>query len=301
MNQAASILRALVTDGRWRRSLALVVLFALGCAGLSWWQFARRTEAAGINRQVEQNWDAPARPLDDVLAGRAAWRPSAEWVPVRMQGVYEPGDRLLVRNRTQGGSPGFEVLVPLRLDDGSRFLVDRGWVGIGRGLDEPAAVPAPPSGRVTVVARLRPSEPARGGQPPGGEVQSIELPGIAKRLGGAVWTGAYGLLRSENPPAAIRPAPYPEPAVDEGMHLSYALQWIFFAGVGFGLLGWSIRRDLRDAGDEAVLAADERSQERRRRRAPSDEAAEDALLEREPVSGAAGRPARAHRAGSRAP
>ena len=29
MNQVASILRALVSDGRWRRSLALVVLFAL--------------------------------------------------------------------------------------------------------------------------------------------------------------------------------------------------------------------------------------------------------------------------------
>jgi prephenate dehydrogenase len=64
------------------------------------------------------------------------------------------------------------------------------------------------------------------------------------------------------------------------MHLSYALQWIFFAVVGFGLLGWSIRRDLRDAGDAAVLAADERARQRRTGRAPTDEAAEDALLDR---------------------
>jgi cytochrome oxidase assembly protein ShyY1 len=280
MNQAAAILRALVSDGRWRRSLALVLLFALGCAGLSWWQFARRTEAAAINRQVERNWNAPARPLTDVLQSRIGWRPAAEWTPVRLEGTYEPSDELLVRNRTLDGNPGFEVLVPLRLTDGSIFLVDRGWVAVGQNQDRPDAVPAPPAGRVTVVARLRPSEAARPGTPPAGEVQSIDVPGIGARLGAPTWTGAYGLLRSETPPAATTPAPYPEPSVDEGMHLSYALQWIFFAVVGFGLLGWSIRRDLRDAGDEAVLAADERTTRRRAGRAPSDEAAEDALLDR---------------------
>lgn len=280
MNQAASILRALVTDGRWRRSLALVVLFALGCAGLSWWQFARRTEAAGVNQQVERNWNAPPRPLPAVLPGHTDWRPSAEWVPVRLEGVYDTSAQLLVRNRTSNGNPGFEVLVPLRLTDGSVFIVDRGWVAVGQGQDRPDAVPAPPAGRVTVVARLRPSEAARPGRPPAGEVQSIDVPGVTARLGGPAWTGAYGLLRSESPPAATAPAPSLKPAVDEGMHLSYALQWIFFAVVGFGLLGWSIRRDLRDAGDEAVLAADARSAERRAGRAPSDEAAEDALLDR---------------------
>src|SRR3954453_4069983 len=108
MNQAASILRALVSDGRWRRSLALVVLFALGCAGLSWWQFARRSEAAGINHQVERSWSAPARPLTDVLDDRSDWRPAAEWSPVRLAGVYEPEHQLLVRNRTMDGNPGFE-------------------------------------------------------------------------------------------------------------------------------------------------------------------------------------------------
>jgi cytochrome oxidase assembly protein ShyY1 len=280
MNQAASILRALVTDGRWRRSLALVALFAVGCAGLSWWQFARRTEAAAINAQVQRNWSAPARPLSNVLRGRSDWRPSAEWSPVRLEGVYEAGSELLVRNRTLDGNPGFEVLAPLRLADGSVFVVDRGWVAVGQNQDRPDAVPPPPSGRVTVVARLRPTEAARAGDPPTGEVQSIDLRGIAARSGAPVWIGAYGLLRSEAPPAATTPAPYPEPSIDEGMHLSYALQWIFFAVVGFGLLGWSIRRDLRDAGDEAVLAADERSLERRARKAPSDEAAEDALLDR---------------------
>lgn len=279
MDQVGAILRALVRDGRWRRSLALAVLFALGCAGLSWWQFARSEDAASANRQVAANWDAAPLPLREVLPDRAAWRPDVEWRPVLLRGVYVPDEQQLVRNRPLNGAPGFDVLVPLRLEDGSRFVVNRGWVPIGTGQDKPDVVPAPPSGAVTVVARLRPSEPARPGTPPIGEVQSVDLPGIAGRLGAPAWTGAYGDLRSESPPASGTPAAAPRPSANEGMHLSYALQWILFAVLGFGMLGWSIRRDLRDAGDEAVLAADLRTERRRAHRAPSDEAAEDALLD----------------------
>src|SRR3954454_21353148 len=105
MNQAASIIRALVSDGRWRRSLALVMLFALGCAGLSWWQFARRSEAAAINHQVERNWSAPARPLGTVLDGRSEWRSAAVWRPGRLGGGFEAGDGGPRRKPTPGRDP----------------------------------------------------------------------------------------------------------------------------------------------------------------------------------------------------
>ena len=61
---------------------------------------------------------------------------------------------------------------------------------------------------------------------------------------------------------------------------SYAVQWILFALLGFGGLAWSIRRSLRDAGDEVILAADARAAARRSKRAPSDEETEDALIDR---------------------
>ena len=51
------------------------------------------------------------------------------------------------------------------------------------------------------------------------------------------------------------------------------------AVIGFGALGWSVRRDLLDAGDPEVAEADSPATERRRRR-PRDEDVEDALLER---------------------
>lgn len=285
MRQIGRILSALAREGRWRRSLALVVVFALGCALLSWWQFARREETARASALIAANASAPAAPLADVLASRGAYRAGLEWRTVRMTGVYLTADQLLVRNRVDpDGDPGFEVLTPLRLEDGSVFVLDRGWVPIGTKQDRPDSVPAAPAGTVTVDARLQADEgPLPGRTAPAGEIPSVDLRSVARRVGAPTWTGAYGQVRAESPAAATAPQrlqPSVDVGVDEGTHLSYAIQWILFAAIAFGALGWSIRRDLRDAGDEVVLAADARRDARRARRAPSDEAAEDALLDR---------------------
>jgi cytochrome oxidase assembly protein ShyY1 len=223
-------------------------------------------------------------PLTDLLASRTDYRSDLEWRTVRVEGVYLTHDQLLVRNRVDpDGNPGFEVLTPLRLADGSVFVLDRGWISIGTDHDRPDSVPAPPSGTVTVDARLQANEgPLAGRTAPSGEIPSIDLKAVAKQVGMPTYTGAYGQVRSESPaaPAGHPQRLTPQPAdtgVDEGTHLSYAIQWIIFALLGFGALGWSIRRDLLDAGDETVVAAEERAIARRARRAPSDEAVEDQL------------------------
>lgn len=284
MRQIGRIVRALVSDGRWRRSLALVIVFAVGCGLLSWWQFARREETARASALIAANAEAAPQPLADVLPSRTGYRPDQEWLTVRVRGTYLLQHQLLVRNRVNGGNPGFEVLTPLRQDDGSVFVLDRGWVPIGTTQDRPDSVPAPPRGRVVVDARLQADEgPLAGRTAPGGEIPSVDLAEVAEGITGPTWTGAYGQVRSESPAPALTPVrlqPSTDVGVDEGTHLSYAVQWILFAVIAFGALGWSIRRDLRDAGDEVVLAADARRAERRGRRAPSDEAAEDALVDR---------------------
>lgn len=286
MKQLGRILRTLVADGRWHRSLALAIAFAVGCGLLSWWQFSRRAETAAANALITANASAAPSPLADLLPSLTAYRPGLQWRTVRMTGTYLPEQQLLVRNRVDpAGNPGFEVLTPLRLTDGTVFVLDRGWVSVGSKQDRPDAVPAPPAGTVTVDARLQANEgPLAGRTAPSGEIPSIDLKSVAKRVGAPTYTGAYGQVRSESPAPASTPERIePQPAstgVDEGTHLSYAIQWILFALLGFGALGWSIRRDLLDAGDEVVVAAEERALERRAKRAPSDEAVEDALADR---------------------
>ncbi|MDQ1531154.1 MAG: hypothetical protein QOE37_1259 [Microbacteriaceae bacterium] len=282
MRQVLAVLRAIGREGRWRRLLALAVAFAIGCGLLSWWQFARREETARANALVHANYEAPARPLSGVLPGLRSYDPARqEWLPVAMRGTYLTGRQLLVRDRQQGGNPGFEVLTPLRLADGRVFVVDRGFLPVGRTQDRPDTIPAPPAGTVTVVARLQANEHAIPGRTaPAGEIPSIDLDAIGRAVGAPTYTGAYGLMRSEIPAAATNPLPLPAPSFgdDEGTHLSYAIQWILFALIAFGVLGWSVRRELLDAGDPDVVAADER--QAGRRRAPTDEAVEDALIDR---------------------
>jgi cytochrome oxidase assembly protein ShyY1 len=286
VEQFGRILRALVSDGRWHRYLAIAVAFAIGCGLLSWWQFSRRADTVTANALISHNASAAVVPLTDLLPSTTAYRATLQWRTVQVEGTYLTGDQLLVRNRVDpNGDPGFEVLTPFRLADGAVFVLDRGRVSIGTKQDRPDSVPAAPSGTVTVLARLQGDEgPLPGRTAPSGEIPSIDLQQVAKDVGATTYTGAYGQVRSESPAAASAPQRIePQAAdtgVDEGTHLSYAIQWIIFALLGFGALGWSIRRDLLDAGDEVVTAAEERADVRRAKRAPSDESVEDALADR---------------------
>ena len=263
---------------RWGAYLALTLVFAIACGLLSWWQWARRSEAVDEIQRIERNYDAQPRPVDEVLGDLDGWSDDDEWTPVALHGEYLADDQVLVRNRVRGGQPGFEQLVPLRLDDGSIFVVDRGWLPLGDGADAtPDAVPLPPKGEVTVVARLRQAEPALPGRSaPDGQLPSIDVATMVDQLGEPGYTGAYGLLASEDPAAAETPLAAVRPQEDEGPHLSYALQWIAFGVLAFIGLFWAWRRERRIA----ALPADEQAAARAPKRAHEDADAEDAILDR---------------------
>ncbi len=268
---------------RWFGYLALAIAFAVACTALSFWQFARREEARTEIERVEANWNATPVELADALPTLDAFEADDKWMPVTMSGRYLTAEQILVRGRPYGGAPGFEVLVPLLLDDGTVFIVDRGWLPVGNAQDEPDFVPTAPSGVVTVVVRLKASEPlVPGRSAPEGQIATIHLPDVADRVGEPTYTGAYGLLATEDPAAAVRPAEVVKPVADEGPHLSYAFQWIVFALMGFFGLGWAVRHEyrIRNADDPAERR---RAAERRRKAAakgPSDAQVEDELLER---------------------
>lgn len=262
---------------RWLGYAALVVVFSTVCGLLSWWQFARNEEANERVRQVVENWDAAPMPLDALLASpEAAFDPADTWTPVELVGEYAVDEQLFVRGRPKDGRPGFEVLVPFVLADGSGVvLIDRGWVPNGQTQAEvPDFVPPAPEGPVTVVARLKTGEPnVPGRSAPEGQVATIELPLIAATIGRAdLFTGAYGLLATEDP-AVATPELANRPEPDPGPHLSYAIQWILFALFAAAALVWAVRNEriARREGAEARTA--------RRRIGDADSAAEDALLD----------------------
>lgn len=268
---------------RWAGYLVLTVLFAAACAGLGLWQVSRRNDAVTEINRVAANYDSPPVPVATALKTLASFDESEKWRPVTMTGTYLVDEALLVRNRPLNG-PGFEQLVPLQLKDGSVFIVDRGWLPTGQRQDSPDHVPAPPSGTVTVVARLKASEPTVGNRSaPAGQIATIHLPDIASRLGLPTYTGAYGLLDSETPPPAEeRPIGVTKPAPDEGPHLSYAFQWFVFGLLGFFGLAYIIRNEYRLANSDDP-AEQERAAQRAAKRAqrrPTDAEIEDQILDR---------------------
>ncbi|MGB4137346.1 MAG: SURF1 family protein [Microbacterium sp.] len=260
---------------RWGVYLLVAALFALACAYLSHWQFDRNQEKAHQIALVEQNYDASPVPLTSVLDVEGRMDPSSQWHPVELHGTYLTEQTVLVRNRPHSGTVAFEVLVPFQDDGGRIFLVDRGWVPPTED-NEPSAVPAPASGEVTVVVRVQPGEqlPRSGRGAPEGQVPTIHLPLIADQTGLDLVTSAYGQLVSEDP-AAEPLGGFDAPTEDPGPHLSYAIQWILFAIMGFIFIGYAIRTEIVKAKEDAE-GHPPREPRRRRDRDAEDE---DALLD----------------------
>lgn len=262
---------------RWGAYLVLVVVFAIVCGLLSWWQWARRAEVLAAGHLVTSNYEADPVALDELIPTLDSWTAGDEWRPVTFSGHYLRDEQLLVRNRPYNANPGFEVLVPFELDDGRIFVVDRGWLPIGQKQDTPDSVPAAPAGQVTVTARLQQSEPVLPGRTaPHGQIAEINLATVAELVdAGKTYTGTYGLLDTESPAPATTPRPIEEPTTDEGPHLSYAIQWIAFGLLAFFGLIWAYRRERRIA----AMPVEQQAAARAPKVHSSDADVEDALLD----------------------
>lgn len=294
MSRRSVSMQHLPRAGRWGIYIALAVVFAIACAFLSNWQFTRNEQRSAQLALVAQNYDAEAVPLADVIPAAGELDPQDEWRPVILTGTYLADDELLARNRPHGGTSAFEVLVPFQLDDGRVLLVDRGWVPPGDDQPVPDAVPAPPEGETTVIVRLRPGEPlpSSGRSAPEGQVPTINLglvgDGISPAAGRALERSAYGVMVSEDPEPATSPRALEAPSDDPGPHLSYAIQWILFAVMGFIFIGYVIRTERRHRREDAEDAASDSAEATdaatpahpaSRRRRDRDAEDEDALLD----------------------
>ncbi len=261
---------------RWGAYLALVIVFAIACGLLSWWQWARRAETVAEIQRVDTNYGAAPVALDTLLPSERSWDEAVEWRPVTMSGHYIVDKSMLVRARPRDGQPGFEQLVPLELSNGTVFFVDRGWLPVGT-IDLPDHIPTPPSGDLTIVARLQKGEPTLPGRSaPKGQLATINLPEARAQVGEPAYTGGYGLLATESPAVADLPAAAEKPIADEGPHLSYAVQWIAFGVLAFIGLYWAFRRERRIA----ALPEEERHAARNPKRRSEDIDEEDAILDR---------------------
>jgi cytochrome oxidase assembly protein ShyY1 len=231
---------------RWFRLIAAALVVGAGCVALGFWQVDRLGTRHERNDLIRRHLSGAPAPLRDVARVGRDLPKSEEWRSVQATGRYDVRHELLVRNRVLEGKAGYHVVTPLVTADGPALLVDRGWVPTGQSATSRPDVPPPPSGVVTVIARLRPSEPPAGdAAAPQGQVRRIDVAHIAELLPYDVY-GGYGQLVRQRPAAAQAPRLLPAPEPSEGPHLAYAFQWFVFATIAVVGLGFLARREARE-------------------------------------------------------
>lgn len=254
---------------RWTTWLVLAILFAVGCVFLSEWQFERRAHRVAQIQVVQKNFDANAVSIDSLLEAKLSDK-ELLWRPVTAVGRFLNDKALLVRNRPQNGQPGFELVVPFATPQRT-ILVDLGWLPTGNLQDSPDNVPLPSTDAQRITVRLALSERLLDREAPTGQVANVHLPTIADLTQMPIDTKWYGQLDSGN--YEEFPRQLSKPSVDEGNHLSYAIQWVIFALLGFTMLIWAYRKEMQFARAEQDPSY--QVPQRRKTRADLDAQAED--------------------------
>jgi cytochrome oxidase assembly protein ShyY1 len=251
---------------RWIVFHVLIAVLVVVMVSLGLWQLRRLDERQDRNTTVRERSELAAEPVTDWLdpASDAEAVAAAEWRPLSATGTFDDAATVLVRNRTLDGAAGYHVVTPLVLD-GEAVLVNRGFIPRGPATDAPTPPPAP-DGTVTVVGRARPTQ-ERGlfGPPDPGdgtltEAHRIDIPRLAEQLPYPVLPAYLELVGISPDPGAGQPVLLPLPALDDGPHLSYAIQWFLFSVLA--VVGWvlAVRHSAakareRERTDEPPLAA----------------------------------------------
>ena len=240
------------------RSRARQVVVALAALGslllalrLGGWQLERAMQKTALQNVIESRSSEPALEGAAVLATNAEAAAAQHHRRLRIGGQWLPAHTVYLDNRQMGGRPGFYVITPLRLDDGTALLVQRGWQARDFQQRERVQEVPTPAGRVELEGRIAPP-PARLYAFALGETgrirQNLELepfaresglnlrplslmlteprgrPGVSGALGAL---GADGLQRD-----------WPAPAAGVGKHHGYAAQWFALAALIFVLYVW---------------------------------------------------------------
>ena len=218
--------------------IVLLFLAAALCLRLGYWQVGRLRDRRAENRaaaeaRVQPPVRLPGQPAPTVLANRR----------VEAVGRYDHDQEIVLRGASLHGLPGVTVVTPLRLAGrDSALLVMRGFV------------PSPDAATVELDSLAEPGER---------RVAGVALaigaadPKLLERKGRVTWgrlDTAWVRERLPYPvfPVVVRQSPDPAlpglprrlepPALDDGPHLSYAIQWFLFAGMAVAFAGVVLAR-----------------------------------------------------------
>ncbi|MCS6883283.1 MAG: SURF1 family protein [Oscillochloridaceae bacterium] len=240
------------------RGWILKHLFALAIflsfISLGFWQLARLEERRALNA-------ARLAVLDDnpvALTGREPDLAALIGRKVRVTGTYLNEASVVLRGqRSDSGVQGAHLLTPLRIAGSeAAVIVDRGWIPAPR--PEAADLAAYAVTREVMVEGLARAPQARPNSPLA--PRDLPLPG-QERINAWVRVDVARLQRQVAAPllplyieqfpsgnGATLPRPRDPRQLDEGPHLSYAIQWFAFTAILAVVYAALLRQQVREAG-----------------------------------------------------
>jgi surfeit locus 1 family protein len=232
---------------RWVVGHVLVAVIVAGCVVAGFWQLDRLHQRRTANARIEAQLARPPVPLDTLLVSSPPDADALAYRRVTATGTYDVAHETVLIGRTLDDQTGNNVLTPVVLAGGNGLLVNRGWVPYA--MDRPGATAArAPAGPVEVGGVLMPPEKhsavARGAVPRP-QLAAIDLGPVQAAVPYRLLP-VFLWLQSQVPTQPGRvPRMVPLPPLDEGPHLSYAVQWFAFAAIGIVGYPLLIRRELR--------------------------------------------------------
>ena len=226
---------------RWWLVAVAAAAGALLTARLGWWQLDRAGQKLALQAALDERSGLPAVESAAALATDAQAASMQQHRQVRLTGSWSSAHTVYLDNRQLDGRPGFFVLTPLVLADGSAVVVQRGWMP--RDFQDRSHVVAlpTPSGSVDLRGRIAPP-PARlfdfGAVQSGAIRQNLDLDAFARETG--LNLRPLSVLLADSPATAgdgLR-RDWPAPASGAAKNLGYAAQWFALSTLIVVLYAW---------------------------------------------------------------
>lgn len=255
---------------KWIVSHLFVAALVVGMIAAAFWQFGRLQQKKDRNARISARTAEPLVPVDALSSADKGYATSSdiEFRRATATGRYLADQEVLVRSRSRDGTPGSWILTPLDLGNGQAVVVNRGWIPNSGELNAVPSSDRAPSGEIRVSGLVRQTE-TRGRfgprDPRAGTLDNLARADVARfdQQVGERLLPLYLQLQSQSPRARTDlPRPVPKPELDEGPHLSYAIQWLIFttvALVGYPLI---LRRRAGEVAQEELEAELDRADPR---------------------------------------
>ena len=247
-----------------RKWILVTILIALSMAlfvRLGFWQLDRLQQKRTYNATMAERWrqepfDLNAEQLPQSLD-------DLEFRHIQAEGYFDYANQIILKSQVYYDAPGIALVTPFVYDDGRAILVARGWVPADQAspqaiaqLEEPAGAP--------VLGLIKPSQTPPNGQPatppatPQTEWFRIDISAIQAQMPYALEPAWIQQLPETGRPIDKLPIREEPMALDEGNHMSYAVQWFSFALIaGFGYIMFVRYRErlaLHPRPDESLTA-----------------------------------------------